>query len=99
MLQLLDPAVRTVAAGDDTVPLEAERDVDRRKSVQLPRELCGVDPSSREEIDLSGAVRRRHDDLSLEVGERFLQACRAPDRGLAVIGEEHDGVALEELVR
>ena len=99
MLQLLDRAVRTVAAGDDTVPLEAERDVDRRESVQPPRELRGVDPGSREEVDLPGAVRGRHDDLPLEIGERLLQARRAPDRGLAVIGEEHDGVALEELVR
>ena len=78
MLQLLDRAVRTVAAGDDTVPLEAERDIDRRKSVQPPRELCGVDPGSRQEVDLPGAVRRRHDDLLLEVGERLFQARRAP---------------------
>ena len=68
-------------------------------AVQPPRELRGVDPRAGQEVDLAGAVRRRHDDLRPRAPRTAPPACRALDLRLAVIGEEHDGVALEELVR
>src|SRR3954453_6995407 len=97
--ELVDWAVCTAAASDDLVPLEAKRDIHGREAVQPPRQLARVDSRLREEIDLAGAVRGSHDDLSFEIREGLLQTRRASDRGLAVIGEQHDRVALEELVR
>ena len=99
MLELLDRDVGAVPAGDDLAALEAKRDVHRGEPVQPLREPGRIDARAREEVDLPGSVRGRHDDLAVEVRERLLQTRCLSDRRLAVIGEEHDGVALEELIR
>ena len=80
-------------------PSRRSVDVDRRLAVEPPRELGGVDARARQEVDLAGAVRGGDDDLSLEAGEARLERAARSTVRLAVVGEEDDRVALEELVR
>src|SRR5579884_1049498 len=91
--------VRSFAPDDHLLALAAERDVDRREPVEPARELRDVEARVRKQVDLPRAVRARHDDLAAEVREPLLQPGRLADARLAVVGKQHDRVALEELVR
>ena len=95
-----EPQLLSVAPGDRLVPLPPQRDVSTNShTVEPARELRRVDARARQEVDLAGAVRRRHDDLAVEPAERRMQLAGAVDVRLAVIGVEHDRVALEKRVR
>ena len=79
MLELVRGEVLAAAPRDRLVPLEAERELDRRLAVEAARELGGVDLRAGQEVDLARAVRGRDDDLVLQIREARLEPRDALD--------------------
>src|SRR5207248_1331626 len=78
--------------------LAAEGDLDRGEAVEPTRQIRRIRARARQEVDLGRAIRSRDDDLAGDVLEPLFQPRDPLDRRLAVIREEHDRIALEELV-
>ena len=87
-----------VAPGHRLGAFAVEHDLRGGLAVEPSRELGRVLAALRQPVDHARPVRGGHEH-AVHPGEGRLQRDRPVDPGLAVIGADHDRVALEELVR
>jgi hypothetical protein len=86
------------AASRDRLVAHAEqRHLDRRRAVEESGELAWIVPAAGEPVHHRGSVRCR-DERALDPGEGLLQGRHLSHTRLAVVGEDDEGVSLDQLV-